>query len=43
MSANDANEEARKAASKRQGYRKTILAGENETPANPVTGGSLLG
>ena len=29
MSANDASEMARRAAAQRQGYRKTILAGEN--------------
>ena len=45
MSANDASEMARRAAAQRQGYRKTILAGENQPmpPSNPATGNSLLG
>jgi len=44
MSANDASEQARRAAMQRQGYRKTILAGENAAPVNPATGAnSLLG
>lgn len=44
MSANDASDMARRAAAQRQGYRKTILAGENQPMlTNPVTGNSLLG
>lgn len=45
MSASDAAEQQRMAASKRDGYRKTILAGETGGYAgNPVTGNnSLLG
>ncbi len=44
MSANDASEQARRSAMQRQGYRKTILAGENTVPVNPATGAnSLLG
>jgi len=46
MSANDAANEARKSASKRSGYRKSILAGETGGYVNPATGAgpnSLLG
>ena len=44
MSANDAANQQRTAAAKRDGYRKTILAGETGGYNNPVTGpSSLLG
>jgi hypothetical protein len=44
MSANDAAQQQRTAASKREGYRKSILAGETGGYVNPATGsGSLLG
>jgi len=42
MSAGDAAEEQRRMAGKRDGYRKTLIAGETGG-VNPVTGGSLLG
>ena len=44
MSASDMAEQQRTAASKRGGYRKSILAGETGGYVNPATGtGSLLG
>jgi hypothetical protein len=44
MSANDAAQQQRTAAGKRDGYRKSILAGETGGYVNPATGsGSLLG
>ncbi len=44
MSANDAANQQRTAAAKRDGFRKTILAGETGGYNNPVTGpSSLLG
>jgi hypothetical protein len=44
MSANDAAEMQRQEAAKRNGYRKSILAGETGGYANPATGAnSLLG
>jgi len=44
MSAADAANQQRTAASKRDGFRKTILAGETGGYVNPATGtGSLLG
>jgi hypothetical protein len=44
MSANDASDQARRSAAQRQGYRKTILAGETGGYVNPATGpSSLLG
>jgi hypothetical protein len=44
MGANDAADQQRTAASKRDGYRRTILAGETGGYVNPATGsGSLLG
>jgi hypothetical protein len=44
MSASDAAQQQRVAAGKREGYRKSILAGETGGYVNPATGsGSLLG
>jgi hypothetical protein len=44
MSASDAADQARRQAAQRDGYRKTLLAGETGgVGANPVTGKSLLG
>jgi hypothetical protein len=44
MSASDAANQARQAAGRREGYRKSILAGETGGYVNPATGtGSLLG
>ena len=44
MSASDAAQQQRVAAGKRDGYRKSILAGETGGYVNPATGsGSLLG
>ena len=44
MSASDAAQQQRVAASKRDGYRRSILAGETGGYVNPATGsGSLLG
>ena len=44
MSASDAANQQRQAAGKREGYRKSILAGETGGYTNPATGaGSLLG
>jgi hypothetical protein len=46
MSAADAADQQRQAASKRRGYRKSILAGETGGYTNPATGAgpnSLLG
>ena len=40
---NDAQQQARQAAARRDGARKSILAGETGGYSNPVTGGSLLG
>jgi hypothetical protein len=40
---NDAQQQARQTASRRDGVRKTMLAGETGGYSNPVTGGSLLG
>lgn len=42
MSASDAAEQQRQAAAKRDGFRKTILAGETGGYSNPVTGSSSL-
>jgi len=42
MSAADAADQQRRDASKRDGFRKTILAGETGGYGNPVTGGSSL-
>lgn len=39
----DAMDAARKAAAKRDGVRKSILAGDTGGYSNPVTGSSLLG
>lgn len=46
MSASEASEEARRKAGKRDGIRKSILAGDTGGVVNPATGGgpnSLLG
>jgi hypothetical protein len=44
MSASEAAEQQRQSAAKRDGYRKTILAGETGGYTNPATGStSLLG
>jgi hypothetical protein len=46
MSASDIAQQQRVAASKRDGFRKSILAGETGGYVNPATGGganSLLG
>jgi hypothetical protein len=40
---NDAQAQARQAAARRDGVRKSMLAGETGGYSNPVTGGSLLG
>jgi hypothetical protein len=40
---NDAQAQARQAAARRDGARKSMLAGETGGYSNPVTGGSLLG
>jgi hypothetical protein len=42
MSASDAANQQRADAAKRDGYRKTMLAGETGGYGNPVTGGSSL-
>jgi hypothetical protein len=42
MSASDAANQQRADAAKRNGMRKTILAGETGGYGNPVTGGSSL-
>lgn len=39
----DTQQSQQQAALKRQGYRKTILAGDTGGYTNPVTGSSLLG
>ena len=43
QSVNDAQMQARQEASRRQGVRRTVMAGETGGYNNPVTGGSLLG
>ena len=40
---NDAQMQARQEASRRQGVRRSVMAGETGGYNNPVTGGSLLG
>jgi len=39
----DAQMQSRQAAARREGVRKTVLAGETGGYTNPVTGNSLLG
>lgn len=43
QSVSDAQEQARQAAARREGVRKSMLAGETGGYSNPVTGNSLLG
>ena len=43
QSVSDAQEHARQEASRRQGVRRSVLAGETGGYNNPATGGSLLG
>jgi hypothetical protein len=44
MSASEAAAEQRKSAGKREGFRKSVIAGETGGYVNPVTGtSSLLG
>ena len=42
MGANDSANEQRRAAARRDGYRKSILAGETGGYVNPATGSSSL-
>jgi hypothetical protein len=43
QSVSDAQQQARTAAARRDGARKSIMAGETGGYSNPVTGNSLLG
>jgi hypothetical protein len=43
QSVTDAQQQARQAAARRDGARKSIMAGETGGYSNPVTGNSLLG
>lgn len=43
MSYSDAEMQARREASRRQGVRRSVVAGETGGYSNPVTGSSLLG
>jgi hypothetical protein len=43
QSVSDAQQQARQAAARRDGARKSMLAGETGGYSNPVTGNSLLG
>lgn len=43
QSVDDAAEQARQAAARRQGIRRSVMAGDTGGYRNPATGGSLLG